>query len=181
MPGEAEVGLAYAEAEADAAQAAAETDAQSESEPEDGGTLGPEARRFPFEVAPRLGVLATAFGVTPSRAYVEVTGSELVVRFGFWSLRTPLANVRDARMTGPYQWWKVAGPARLSLADQGVTFATTTTSGVCIRFHRPVPAALPVPWLRHPSLTVTVAAPHALIDTLAPRTHPRHLSERRPS
>lgn len=128
-----------------------------------------ETRRFPFEFSPRLALLAAPFGVTPSRAYVEVTESELSIRFGLWSLRTPLANIKDVRATGPYQWWKVAGPAHISVADGGITFATTTAGGVCVLFHESVPAALPTSLLRHPSATVTVATPHALIDTIQER------------
>jgi len=62
--------------------------------------------------------------------------------------------------TGRRYWWvKVAGPPRLSLADRGITFATTTRAGACIRFREPVPAALPTALLRHPAATVTVAEP----------------------
>lgn len=130
---------------------------------------GSHVRRFPFEFSSRLAPLAAAFGVTPSRAYVDVGAEQLLIRFGFWSLRTPLANVRDLQTTGPYRWWKVAGPAHISVADGGVTFATTTAGGLCIQFHEPVPAALPLSALRHPSATVTVATPQALIDTINER------------
>jgi hypothetical protein len=82
-------------------------------------------------------------------------------------LRTPIANVAGTEVTGPYRWWKVAGPAHLSLADGGVTFATTTRAGLCIRFHEPVPAAVPKELLRHSSATVTVADPAALAAALA--------------
>jgi hypothetical protein len=37
----------------------------------------------------------------------------------------------------------VAGPARLSLADRGLTFATTTRTGLCITFRSPVPGIDP--------------------------------------
>jgi hypothetical protein len=131
------------------------------------GPVDVTRRRFPFEFSPRLAPLALSFGVTPSRAYVEVTDDELRVRFGPWSLRTPRTNVRSAEVTGPYKWWKVAGPAHLSMADGGVTFATTTRAGVCISFREPVPALMPGGWLRHIAATVTVATPHALVDLLS--------------
>lgn len=124
--------------------------------------------RFPLQFDARLAPLAAAFGVLPSTAYVDVDGSELHIRFGPWSLRTPVDNVREVTRTGPYRWWKIAGPPRLSLADRGITFATTAGAGVCIRFHEPVPAALPTSALRHPAATVTVATPTALTEALSP-------------
>ncbi|WP_060711281.1 hypothetical protein [Pseudonocardia sp. HH130629-09] len=53
--------------------------------------------------------------------------------------------------------------ARLSLADRGVTFGSATERGVCIRFHRPVPALDPFGTLRHPGITVTIADPERLV------------------
>lgn len=58
---------------------------------------------------------------------------------------------------------------RLSLADAGVTFASSTAAGLCLRFAEPVPALLPGGWLRHPGATVTVADPDALARVLAAR------------
>ncbi len=58
----------------------------------------------------------------------------------------------------------------MSVADRGVTFATTTDRGVCIAFHRPVPAALPQGLVPHPAATVTVADPEALISAVVART-----------
>lgn len=123
-------------------------------------------QRFPFEFDPKLGLVARLVGVNAENTYVHVTRSTLLVRFGRWALETPVANVADARPTGPYAWWKVAGPPRLSLADRGITFATTATRGLCITFREPVPAALPTSLLRHPSVTVTPADPDGLAEAL---------------
>jgi hypothetical protein len=82
----------------------------------------------------------------------------------------PVATATEATATeptGPYQWWKVAGPPHISLADRGITFATRTTGGLCIRFREAVPAALPTSALRHPAATVTVASPTSLSEALA--------------
>lgn len=122
--------------------------------------------RFPFAFDRHVGPAAALFGATPFTAWVDVDGEALTVRFGPWSLRTPLDNVAGVHQTGPYSWWKVAGPPRLSLVDRGVTFATSTRGGVCIEFRRPVPGALPFGVLRHPSATVTVDDPDALVEAL---------------
>jgi len=106
------------------------------------------------------------FGVVPSRAWVDVRDGELRARFGPWRITTPVSNVASAERTGPYSWWKVIGPARMSMADRGLTFATTAAGGVCLRFHEPVPGVEPTGRIRHPGLTVTVADPDRLLDEL---------------
>ena len=126
--------------------------------------------RFGFAFEARLFPAAAAFGVTPPTAHVDVDEAELHIRFGPWSLRTPLDNVRSLTPTGPYTWWKVAGPAHVSLADRGVTFATTTERGVCIGFREPVRAALPTSLVRHPAATVTVGDPDGLVAAISSRT-----------
>lgn len=132
----------------------------------DGAALG----RHPFLFEPLLLPMAMAVGATPWTTWVEVGPDHLEVRFGPWSLRTPLENVAGATVTGPYQLHKVAGPPRLSFTDRGVTFATNRQQGTCIRFHEPVPALVPRGLLRHPAATVTVADPVALARALDPDT-----------
>lgn len=126
--------------------------------------------RFDFAFSRPLSWPLALLGVTPWTAHVEVTDDEFAVRFGPWSLVTPLSNVEGAQVTGPYLPFKVLGP-HISLADRGVTFGTTWRRGVCVRFHEGVPAALPGGLLRHPAVTVTVADAQRLVDLL----------ERRPS
>jgi hypothetical protein len=121
---------------------------------------------FEFAFEPRIRPAALMVGVTPRNARVEVDDSHLTVRFGRWTLRTPVANVADTQVTGPYAWWKVAGPPHLSMSDGGITFATTTAGGVCISFHEPVPAMVPGSAIRHPGATVTVRDPQALVAAL---------------
>ncbi len=121
---------------------------------------------IPFSFEPRLRPLARMAGITPGNTRVIVEEDHLTVRFGRWTLRTPLANVAGTRETGPYSWWKVAGPPRLSLADGGITFGTTTARGVCISFHEPVPALVPGSAIRHPAATVTVRDPAALVTAI---------------
>jgi len=125
-------------------------------------------QQFPFAFDDRrLARLAAVFGVRPRTARVEVGIDRFAVRFGPWRLETDRANVAGTEITGPYSVWKVAGPAHLSVADRGVTFATTTTRGVCVRFHRPVPGLLPFGLVAHPAATVTVADCDALVAALA--------------
>ena len=106
------------------------------------------------------------FGVDDRRAHVSISGRELVARFGPWLVESDVANIRHVEITGPYRWWRVAGPARYSNADKGLTFATRSDRGVLICFDEPVRGLDPTGHLRHPNLTVTVTDPEGLIAAL---------------
>jgi len=125
--------------------------------------LPPRHHRFAFRRDPQLALASRVVGVTEDNAFVDVDDERLLIRFGPWQLETPMGNVIGAERTGPYRWWKVVGPPRLSMRDFGITFATTTAEGVCLRFRDPVPAALPRGPLRHKGATVTVEDPDDLV------------------
>jgi hypothetical protein len=125
--------------------------------------------RFEFAFSRPLSWPLALLGVTPWTAHVDVTDDEFAVRFGPWSLLTPLSNVEGVEVTGPYLPFKVIGP-HISLADRGATFGTTWRRGVCVRFRRPVPAALPGGLLTHPAVTVTVEDADRLAAALQQRS-----------
>ncbi|GLW66073.1 hypothetical protein Arub01_43170 [Actinomadura rubrobrunea] len=131
--------------------------------------MAAERQTYTFRFSPAYRLAALPFGVTPASACVVVTDRHLGIRFGPWRLVTPLDNVADAEeVTGPYAFLKTAGPAHLSLADRGITFATNRDGGVCIRFRTPVPAIDPLHLIRHPTATVTVTHPKLLAVRLSP-------------
>ncbi len=119
---------------------------------------------FAYAVDIRLAPFWLPFGVRPGRDGVTVTGDTFRATFGFLKLETPLSNIDDAHVTRDYRWWTAAG-VRLSLADQGLTFGTNRSAGVCVHFRDPVPS--PLRRQGHPALTVTVAD----VDGLAARLH----------
>lgn len=119
-----------------------------------------------FAFDPWFRVVAAPLGIRPDSTRLTVDDEVLDVRFGRWHVRTPVANVRDAKVTGPYSWPKVIGPPHLSFADGGLTMATNRYAGVCIRFWRPVTGISPLAFPRHGSLTVTVEEPAALAAAL---------------
>lgn len=128
-------------------------------------TAGEPVRRFEFRFDPPFRLPLALLGVRPETARVELGPDEFTVRFGPWRLRTGRSNVTGAEPGGPYRWWRAIGP-RLSLADGGVTFGSSVSAGICVRFAEPVPALAPGPWLRHPAVTVTVADPDGLLRAL---------------
>jgi hypothetical protein len=129
--------------------------------------------RFPFRFAPAYQRLARPFGVTPERAWVDLTDDEFEARYGPWRVRTPLSNIAAAEVTGPYSFLKTAGPARLAITDRGLTFASNGDRGLCITFDSPVSGIDRAGRIHHPELTVTVLDVEGLIAALG-----RHDPER---
>lgn len=119
---------------------------------------------FGFAADPAMRRWSLAAGVRPENCTVRLSPTELSVTFGHWSLSTSPANVASATVTGPYRWWKVAGPPRLSLVDRGITFATTAAQGVCLQLREPVGAIDPLHLIRHPNITLTLAEPGRFVD-----------------
>ena len=93
----------------------------------------------------------------PKSAWVSIDDVLFDARFGHWRVSTPLANITEVEVTGPYRFFKTGGPARLAITDRGLTFATNGDRGVRIGFRTPVPGLDRLGVLRHPELTVTVA------------------------
>lgn len=122
--------------------------------------------RYNFDFDPRYARVARRLGITPATAWVEVGDDLLRARYGHARLCTELANVRAVAITGPYRFFKTAGPARLGVTDLGLTFASNGRRGVLISFHRRVPGIEPLGLLRHGELTVTVEDPEALAARL---------------
>lgn len=125
------------------------------------------SQEFRYATDLKLAPFWAPFGVRPSKDGVSLTDDgRFVATFGFVRVATPLANVGEAHETTGYRWWTAAG-ARLSFADDGLTFGTNTDRGVCVHFHTKVPS--PLRRSGHSALTVTVADPDALIAALAAR------------
>ncbi|MCW2757845.1 MAG: hypothetical protein JWO46_1591 [Nocardioidaceae bacterium] len=124
------------------------------------------SERFAFDWDPSYRLPALLFGISPSTAYAEVGTVELYVRFGLWSLRTPLTNIKDVTRSGDFAFLKTAGPPHLSFSDHGVTFATTGRQGVCLSLREPVKAIDPTGRVVHPGATLTVARPDAFVAAL---------------
>ena len=128
-----------------------------------------DIERFGFAFAPAYRLAARPLAIRPATAWVDVADETLDARFGPWRLSTRLANITDVAVTGPYAFWKTAGPARLAITDRGLTFATNGDRGVLISFRTPVRGLDPLGFLRHPELTVTVAEVDRLAQVLRTR------------
>lgn len=123
-------------------------------------------RTFRFEFEDRYRTPARLFGVDEENSMVSLAAGRLVARFGKWTVSTPLTNITDVRLTGPYRFLKTAGPAHLSLSDRGLTFASNSRQGICLGFAEPVSGIDPLGVIRHPNLTVTVSDCAGLLSVL---------------
>ncbi|GAB3144046.1 hypothetical protein GCM10027258_31940 [Amycolatopsis stemonae] len=99
------------------------------------------------------------------RSGLDLDAGGLRVRLGPWVVTTPLSNIAGAEVSGPFSPLRGLG-VRLSLADRGLTFGTTTDRGVCLRFHEPVRGLDPWGLVRHPGLTVTVSEPELVAEAI---------------
>ncbi len=121
---------------------------------------------YDFAFARSYRLPALVFGVLPRTTGVTLGPQGLLVRFGPWRLRTTIANVAGAEVTGGFGWLRTAGPAHLSLSDRGVTFATNGDAAACVTFHAPVPGIDPTRTLTHPGATITVVDPASFVAHL---------------
>jgi hypothetical protein len=102
-------------------------------------------------------------GVSDSDGVTLTDDGQLRASYGRFSLETPLANVDHTRVTGPHRWYTAVG-VRLSFADDGLTFGTNHTAGLCIAFAEKVPKVIGLK--DHSALWVSVADPGALATAI---------------
>lgn len=122
---------------------------------------------FPYHFDRRFLPMWLGAGALPRRDGVTLTDdNRFVATFGVLRVSTPLDNISEAHVTGPYRWWTAVGP-RLSFADDGLTFGTNSHAGLCVHFHNKIKRV--IGFRDHSALTVTVADPHALEATLRSR------------
>ncbi len=122
---------------------------------------------FPYDFDKRFLPMWLGVGALPRRDGVTITDDgRLVATFGVLRVNTPLDNIADAHVTGPYRWWTAVGP-RISFADDGLTFGTNPHAGLCIHFRNKIRRV--IGFRDHSALTVTVADPHALEARLSDR------------
>jgi hypothetical protein len=126
------------------------------------------SRRFSYAIDKRYLPLLVPFGLRGSQDGVTLTedGSLLAATFGFFKIKTPLANITEAHITRNYRWWTAFG-VRGSMVDDGLSFGTNHNAGVCIHFAEKVPS--PLRRSGHSALTVTVADLEGLTSALTAR------------
>ena len=127
------------------------------------------SRVFRYAIDLKLAPFWAPFGVRPSRDGVTLTDDgRFEATYGFLRIGTELENIAGAHVLTDFRWWTAAG-ARLSFADDGLTFGTNAHGGVCVHFRTKVPS--PLRRAGHSALTVTVADLEGLAAALDAAQH----------
>lgn len=124
------------------------------------------AHHFDYQLDSRFKPIWWPLGVREGQGVTVVDGN-LTAKYGFLELSTPLDNVLGGHLTEYYRWYTAIG-VRLSFADDGLTFGTSTRRGVCIHFADRVGGV--IPGQSHSALTVTVVDCAGLIDVIGDDT-----------
>lgn len=92
--------------------------------------------RFPIRIDRRFRWLLLLFGVRERNAYVDLDGHQLIARFGFYGVRTPISNIERWEISGPYRSLTALG-VRRGIRRGDVTFGGSAHGGVRVDFHNP--------------------------------------------
>jgi hypothetical protein len=121
-------------------------------------------RNFPYAIDKWYLPVILPFGFKRKTDGVTLTDDgRFIATFGFFTMATPLTNITEAHITRNYRWWTAFG-VRGSMADDGLSFGTNHSAGVCIHFADKVPSRLRKSG--HSALTVTVRDPDGLVSAL---------------
>jgi len=121
-------------------------------------------RQFRYAIDKRYVPLLLPFGLKRDRDGVTLADDGAFrATFGFFSVTTPVTNITGAHITRNYRWWTAFG-ARASMKDDGLTFGTNHSAGVCVHFAEKVPSRLSKSG--HSALTVTVEDLDGLTEAL---------------
>ena len=108
--------------------------------------------RFPIRLGAKSRPLLRLFGVGgPDKAWVELRDDTLEARFGRARAFTPLSNIADWRIEGPWLWITAIG-IRRSIRHGDITFGGSPHGGVRLDFRERVRVAM----FGVPALYVTV-------------------------
>ncbi|MDH3755477.1 MAG: hypothetical protein OEU32_16555 [Acidimicrobiia bacterium] len=119
---------------------------------------------FPYRFDERFRFIWWPLGARRGKHGVTLTDDgRFVATFGRLTVDTPMDNVAGGHITEGYRWYTAVG-ARLSFADDGLTFGTNTERGVCVHFAARVDRV--IGFKPHSALTVTVDDCDGLVDAL---------------
>ncbi|MEO0493877.1 MAG: hypothetical protein AAF081_10720 [Actinomycetota bacterium] len=120
---------------------------------------------FPYRLDPTYRLMLAPLRLDDDDG-VTLTDDTFTATFGPKRLQTPLTNVVEAHATYDYRWFKAIG-MRLSFADDGLTFGTSTYGGVCVHFDERVRRVIGLK--DHSALTVTVEDLDGLVTAINDR------------
>ena len=126
------------------------------------------SQRFTVRLGSRSAPLLRVLGVRgPDTAFVDLTATELIARFGRFEARAAFANIAQWRIEGPWRWITAIG-IRMSIRHGDLTFGGSHRGGIRLDFRQPIK----VGWLHPSALYVTVENLEGLADELLARGIP---------
>lgn len=114
---------------------------------------------FPYRLDKRWAILFGVLRVDESDGVHLTDDGRLHATYGRLSVNTPLSNIDHTLVTADHRWYAAVG-LRLSFADDGLTFGTNHTAGLCIEFVEKIPKVIGLK--DHSALWVSVADPEGL-------------------
>jgi len=118
---------------------------------------------FPYRLDKRWSPMFAALRIKRTDGVTLTDDGLLRATFGFLNVETPVENIDHTEVTGPHRWYTAVG-ARLSLADDGLTFGTNHELGLCLEFVERIPKV--IGFRKHSTLWVSVADPDGLANAL---------------
>ena len=118
---------------------------------------------FPYQLDRRWTPMFAAMRVSHDDGVTLADDGLFRATFGFLHLETPIDNIDHTEVSGPHRWYTAVG-ARLSFADDGLTFGTNHHLGLCIEFVEKIPKVIGP--RSHAALWVSVADPDGLTTAL---------------
>jgi hypothetical protein len=114
---------------------------------------------FPFKFDKRWAAMFVTLRVSERDGVTIDDDGTLRATFGPFKVTTTVDNIDHTDITGPHRWYTAVG-ARLSFADDGLTFGTNHRRGLCLGFVEKIPRV--IGFKDHSSLWVSVADPEGL-------------------
>jgi hypothetical protein len=127
-------------------------------------------RRFAYRLGRRSRPVLRLFGIAGADdAWVDLDDDSLSARFGWASATTPVTNIKQWRIEGPWRWITAIG-FRRSIRHSDITFGGSHDGGVRIDFRDPI-RVRPGPF-KAPALYLTVEDLEGLAKALTARGIP---------
>lgn len=121
---------------------------------------------FPYDVDRKWTAMFLSLRLRGDDGVTLTSNGTFRATFGWFMVETPISNIDHTDISGPHRWYTAVG-ARLSFADDGLTFGTNHRRGLCLGFVDKIPKVIGTK--DHSALWVSVADPEGLAAAIEDR------------
>ena len=121
---------------------------------------------FPYDVDRKWTAMFLSLRLRGDDGVTLTSNGTFRATFGWFTVETPISNIDHTDISGPHRWYTAVG-ARLSFADDGLTFGTNHRRGLCVGFVDKIPNVIGTK--DHSALWVSVADPEGLAAAIEDR------------